>query len=559
MTSQELFGLAVEHQRAGRLGEAAGLYAQILESEPAHPMSLFHLGVICNDGGDPDGAADLLTRALAAKPDLADARFSLGVARERQGRIDDAKAAFEAVVAVAPDHFMAQFNLGLAHQRLRDGKSALAAYRNTVAIAPDHAEAHFLLGTVLKTLGETDSATASYRTAAALEPGDLRARLYLGNALQLLGRLGEAAEAYGEALAIKPGLMEASCNLAEVRAKQGDFKEAKRLFTAALAANPEHAVIVALKMLEWGVLTEATLREAIAQARRAEPGDAAAASLMWFHAYRRGRLELACRLFDRFRARRLDATTPFQTVEQKFLFEAWTTVRAGDAFFAGLPTIAESLDGFPPLKWVERHEPVGDYLICLPCDGVYWRRFGADVVRSIRETCSGAHLHVHLCDPGEGDIELARSQGDASLPVDISTAGGAGSGLCGQAVRQDLLRLHSLSPPVRAARGIPATDHADRRRFGGAPRLPRALPPAPGSRRRDSQCHGPARTVSRLPRRLHRLQPEPRRKGLSVAGGPLCRGIHPGRCADLDGRSKPPVFRLRLPRQARRGTRHRAP
>ena len=427
MTSQELFGLAVEHQQAGRLGEAAGIYARILEVEPDHPMSLFHLGVICETGGDSDGAADLLSRALAAKPDLADARFSLGVVRERQGRLGEAKAAFEAVVAIAPYHFKAQFNLGLARQRLRDADGALAAYRDAIAIAPDHAEAHFLLGTTLETLGETASATASYRAAAALDPGDVRARLYLGNALQLLGELDGAGEAYRAALAIKPDLMEASCNLAEVHAKQGDFTGAERLFAAAFAANPDHAVIIALKMLEWGVLTDPLLREAIAHARGAtEPGDAAAASLTWFHAYRSGRLDLACRLFDRFRTRHLDPSQPFAAGEQKFLFEAWTTVRAGRRFFDGLPPIAECLGELAPLEWVERQGAQGDYLICLPCDGVYWRRFGADVVRSIREHCTGAHLHVHLCDATEDDIAHAKSVGDAALPVDISAAAGPG-------------------------------------------------------------------------------------------------------------------------------------
>ena len=426
MSTEELFGLALARQQAGQLGEAAGLYARILETEPAHPMSLFRLGLICDDGGDAEGAAELLSRALAAKPDLADARFSLGVVRDRQGRLGDAKAAFEAVVAVAPDHFKAQFNLGLAHQRLGDGERALAAYRKAVAIAPDHAEAHFLLGTALETMGETEAATASYRNAAALDPADLRPRLYLGNALQLLGELDQAAEAYRAALAIKPGLMEASCNLAEVHAKRGDFAGAERLFAAALSASPGHAVIIALKMLEWGVLTDPALHAAIAQAQGAEPGDAAAASLTWFHAYRRGRLELACRLFDRYRARHLDPATPFENVEQKFLFEAWSTVRAGKGFFEGLPPIDECIGGFAPLQWVERQEPRGDYLICLPCDGVYWRRFGADVVRSIRETCTGAHLHVHLCDPTEGDIAHAKSLGDPTLPVDVSIAAGPG-------------------------------------------------------------------------------------------------------------------------------------
>ena len=314
-----------------------------------------------------------------------------------------------------------------AHQRLGDAACAAAAYRPAIAIAPDHAEAYFLLGTALEALGETDEAIAIYRAAAKLNPDDVRGRLYLGNALQLRGKMDEAAEAYRAALAIKPDLMEASCNLAEVHAKQGDFDAAARHFKAALASNPGHTVIIALKMLEWGVATDAVLVEAIARARQsAAPGDVAAASLTWFHAYRRGRLELACRLFDRFGARHLDATTPLANVEQKFMLESWSTVRAGETFFDGLPSIAESLGRFAPLEWVERQEPTGDYLICLPCDGVYWQRFGADVVRSIRKTCTGAHLHVHLVDPTDGDIAHAKALGDPALPIDISTAAGPG-------------------------------------------------------------------------------------------------------------------------------------
>ena len=59
--------LAFQHHTAGRLPEAEGIYQQILQVDPDHPVAMHFLGVIAHQMGKNDIAVDLITRTFLDK------------------------------------------------------------------------------------------------------------------------------------------------------------------------------------------------------------------------------------------------------------------------------------------------------------------------------------------------------------------------------------------------------------------------------------------------------------------------------------------------------------
>ena len=64
LTIEQAVGLAVQHQTAGRLREAASIYEQVLRGKPDQPDALRLLGLIARQKGDNDRAVDLISRAM---------------------------------------------------------------------------------------------------------------------------------------------------------------------------------------------------------------------------------------------------------------------------------------------------------------------------------------------------------------------------------------------------------------------------------------------------------------------------------------------------------------
>jgi len=84
---QTMLKAAIEHHKAGRFGEAEGLYRQILVEEPNQPDALNLLGTIAGAAGYFDAAIDLVGRAVAANPRVANFHGNLGETLSASGEI----------------------------------------------------------------------------------------------------------------------------------------------------------------------------------------------------------------------------------------------------------------------------------------------------------------------------------------------------------------------------------------------------------------------------------------------------------------------------------------
>jgi tetratricopeptide (TPR) repeat protein len=106
------FMRAGELQQAGRLAEAAALWAQITAAAPHSPEARANHGATLTELGRFAAAEAELRQALAMKPDAVWAHYHLGRLMQFTRRWAEAEAAYRAALAIAPDDAKARLALG---------------------------------------------------------------------------------------------------------------------------------------------------------------------------------------------------------------------------------------------------------------------------------------------------------------------------------------------------------------------------------------------------------------------------------------------------------------
>jgi predicted O-linked N-acetylglucosamine transferase (SPINDLY family) len=139
VTAQQAVELALQHQRAGRLGEAEALYRQILAVQPNHPEAWHQMGLVACAVGRLDLAVQWMGRAVLLQPNRPELHFALGNALARSGRIDEAEGAYRRALEIAPDRMEPLVNL--ANVLVLQGRleEAVAAYRRAIDLRPQDA------------------------------------------------------------------------------------------------------------------------------------------------------------------------------------------------------------------------------------------------------------------------------------------------------------------------------------------------------------------------------------------------------------------------------------
>ena len=127
-----LVKLGVAYERAGRLGEAAGVYEGILRDDPGYPDALWRLGVVRWGESRPDDAVALWRRTLAAAPGHARAMTELGFALQQRGDVAGAEALWLQAVRADPRAPGAWLALGNLYAQRGDAQRAKAAWERFV-------------------------------------------------------------------------------------------------------------------------------------------------------------------------------------------------------------------------------------------------------------------------------------------------------------------------------------------------------------------------------------------------------------------------------------------
>ena len=217
---------AARHHQAGRLDDAARLYAAILADAPENADVLHRLGAIALQRGDGDEAARHLENAARLRPNDAHIHYNLGVANQATSRDEDAADAFRRAIQIEPGYAAAHVNLGRLHLGRGDRDGAILCFKRAVAADDGLAEAHFNLGEALRETGRLDDEIACYERAIERNPGLVAAFVNLGIALREQGWPGPAETSLRQALDLDPDNGPAKTRLGLVLMELGRLDEA---------------------------------------------------------------------------------------------------------------------------------------------------------------------------------------------------------------------------------------------------------------------------------------------------------------------------------------------
>ena len=203
--AEALMAIASRLRAAGRAGEAATAYRQLLALRPDLPDSWFNLALMERRSGRFEAAlaayAEAVRRGVSGPEE---AWLNRGVIHaDDLGRQDLALADLEAALAIRPDYLPALLNLGNLHEDMGRREAARDAYARALAVAPDHPVALARAAGLARLAGPDDPVIQGLRSAldqTDLHPED-RAELgfALGKALDQVEAWDAAFAAYAAA------------------------------------------------------------------------------------------------------------------------------------------------------------------------------------------------------------------------------------------------------------------------------------------------------------------------------------------------------------------------
>jgi Flp pilus assembly protein TadD len=163
---------AVVLSRAGRHGEAAQLFAEVVDKRGGSAESFLNLGVALRKDARHDEAILCFHKVLELNPGEARAHLELGLAHLARAAIEEAIVALRAACALAPSWPVSEYYLGLALHRATRVDEAITALGRAAKLAPTDETIREALNTFLEEKKETDRR----RSPTACEPalaGDL--------------------------------------------------------------------------------------------------------------------------------------------------------------------------------------------------------------------------------------------------------------------------------------------------------------------------------------------------------------------------------------------------
>jgi tetratricopeptide (TPR) repeat protein len=234
------FAQAQQYHRAGAFAQAAAVYRQILEIDPANAPALFQLGAAYEALGELPKAADCFRRLASLEPRQADVYYRLGTVLFRQGQLAEAAEAIEHSLRLRPGLAEAHTNLGVVLHAQGQWERAIACYRRALSLGPDHPVVRNYLGVALKEHGQLQEAIACFQRALQLKPDYAEAYNNLGTALRSQGDLPGAVAAHRQALWLDPAYAEAYHNLGVALEGQGHAHEAVACYRRSLQIKPNN-------------------------------------------------------------------------------------------------------------------------------------------------------------------------------------------------------------------------------------------------------------------------------------------------------------------------------
>jgi arylsulfatase A-like enzyme/Tfp pilus assembly protein PilF len=221
---EQMLTRAGDAYRAGRVGEAVGLYKAVIARRPDTEDAYRKLALAYWRAGDAKDAIATLESAFRAGVTQNEVRIKLAQYLAESGQASKAIALLEHDADDDPDALIA---LGNAYTAANRNADAVRTFRHLLDIDPKSALAYQDLGTALLQAKDVKNAEASLRLAIELDPSLAGAYTALGVVLATTGRKSEAIDAWKRAVSLDSSDFNALFNLTINLAQAGRMDEAR--------------------------------------------------------------------------------------------------------------------------------------------------------------------------------------------------------------------------------------------------------------------------------------------------------------------------------------------
>ena len=228
---------AIALHQSGRLKEAATIYKQVLDTDPANGDALHLLGLVSHQSGQSTTAIALIKRALKISPDHPDFLRNLANILRESGKFEEAIQVCRRIIELHSGSAEVYNNLGISLYKLNLLEEAVTAYHEALAINPHYAEVYNNLGHMLHKQRKLDGAFQLYQKAVSLKSDFVIAHRNLGDVLCQQGQIEQAIQSYSKVIEIQPDNAEAHNHLGMILLLKGDFRRGWKEYEWRLKCN----------------------------------------------------------------------------------------------------------------------------------------------------------------------------------------------------------------------------------------------------------------------------------------------------------------------------------
>jgi tetratricopeptide (TPR) repeat protein len=169
--TSSIFSKARDAEKNKKYDEAATLFKQVVDTDPADFPAWLDLGTVYFAQKNYGEAEKAFTQAIAKHPDYVSALISLGRLRLVQKNVDGAIESLSQAVKVQPTSAQANYFLGEAYLQAKKGSLAVGYMNEAIKLDPiGMADAHLRLATLYNAVGMKDKAANEYELFLKVVP-----------------------------------------------------------------------------------------------------------------------------------------------------------------------------------------------------------------------------------------------------------------------------------------------------------------------------------------------------------------------------------------------------
>lgn len=228
---------AVSLHEAGKFGEAAAIYRDILLKEPNNVMVLHLLALIAMQHDNAQLVLSLAEAGLKAEPRCAVLHQDKATALRRLSFKEKAIESIKQALLLEPANADFYETLASIQRDLRQYDEAVEALKTAIRLNPAEPKFYNSLSIVLGRYGRNEEALTYINNYLGMKPDKAEGYSNRGNILKAMGRYREALADYARALSFNPDIFMGRANKAMSHLVLGEWQEGWELFEGRMPGN----------------------------------------------------------------------------------------------------------------------------------------------------------------------------------------------------------------------------------------------------------------------------------------------------------------------------------